>query len=511
MKYFTVIACMLLSVLTGCQSNHEDLDKPEAYLNGELKLTTHIDTRNTLKRNINQPFIGSVGQGPILGSLLPDHAEIGICIHAFDGEEYTPYPSINGAKHQNQIWKNTVDGWKYFDKNGNEDAYYLSNEDAYIHAYYPFTQRVDIDNQLGLKIKIEPGYTDFMFGKAQSYPNSINPTSALEMNHALASITFTVKNHGYKGDCILEAITLHNVTADADLYVRNGSIDAGSLKTDLKVAAWKGKHYDPANANGTTGFQNPLQFEYHSLGYPSISSQSEENSLHVLVIPQKGLSEIKPDGTYLSIQIDGKEHKVAFLLTENGNNKTEFNWISGQNYNYNLILKADGELSVEVDDFSFGGNWDSDFFNPNAIITENGAEDITIPTHFLHDQDKMSKHFHISTADLPAMNWYDASGWKEIWGNNNHGSINPNPTKGCLALREGGHSDWRIPTYNEYKLMFEKKNIKNPLAGSYWIGDYAFHKDASIIQNMTKVLISGATQNNSGIKYKVRCIRDVRH
>ncbi|MGL5730115.1 MAG: fimbrillin family protein [Bacteroidales bacterium] len=507
MKTITVIAFMLLSVLTGCQNTNDDFKESDLSVK-TLSLTTHIDTERTIKNN--QIYMGLLGYGPILGTKLPDNAEIGVCIHAFDGTDYIPYPSISGATHKNLFWKNTFHGWKHLDTNGDETAYYLSNSKAYLHTYYPYTKDVELDDSEGLKINIYPGYIDYMYGRSLSNPSSHNPSSELKLKHALASVTFTVQSQGYQGNCELEAITIHNATAEGELFIRNGKTIPGQQKKDLSIALWKGDRYDPVRPMGNIGFVNPISFHDSSLGYPTISEQLARNSLHIMVIPQQGVSEIKPEGTYLRVRVDGTDHLIPFQKRVNGENIHEFNWVAGQNFNYNLIMKANGSLSLEVEDFSFGGDWETDFSNPNYIITENGAEDISAPTHFNQDQDKISKHFEISTKDLNNLSWFEASGWKEIWGNNNHGTVNPNPTKGCVALREGGYTDWRMPTFNEYKLMFEIKNIQHPLTGSYWVGDYAYHKDASIIQNMKRVLINGATQNNSNFRFKVRCIRDIK-
>lgn len=505
------MAGMLLSVLTGCQLNNGDTGESGQHFCGSLSLTTRINENQIQSNSLAQSDISnSLGFGPILGTRLPDHAEIGVCIHAFDGKDYIPYPSITGANHQNLLWKNTSDGWKYLDNNGDENVYYLSSTDAYLHTYYPYTSNTEVNDSEGLKLKIQPGYTDYMYGKALSNPTAQNPNSELQLSHALASITFTIQSQGYTGNCQLEAITLHNVITEGELAVRTGQISTTSQKRDVAIASWSGENYDPIDASGNTGFKNPLRFHDKPAGYPTIAQQFKENSLHILVIPQKGVSEVKTGGTYLSVRIDGTLHQIPLLKSRSGVNVAEFDWIAGQNFNYNLIMKANGSLSLEIEDFIFGGDWEVDFVNPNHIINKNGADDIKIPTHFFQDQDKISKYFEIASIDSDLLNWHEASGWLEIWGNINHGTINQNPTKGCLALREGGHSDWRMPTFNEYKLMFEKKNIKNPLTGSYWVGDYAYQHDASIIDNMNKILITGANKNNSNIKHKVRCIRDIK-
>lgn len=509
MKKITVMAAMLLSVLTGCQVNHDETGDSDQHPDGSLRVTTRIDKKQS--NSLGQSgFSSTPGFGPVLGSGLPVYAEIGVCIHAFDGEDYVPYPSVSGAKHQNQLWKNTSGGWRYLDNNGDQTAYYLSSTDAYLHTYYPYTSNIEVADAEGLKLKVRPGYIDYMYGKALSNPNAQNPNSKLQLKHALASITFTIQSQGYTGNCLLEAITLHNVIAEGDLAVRTGEISMSTQKRDVAIAKWCGAKYDPIDASGNSGFETPISFSDRLIGYPTINKQPGANSLHIMVIPQRGVSEIKPGSTYLSVRVDGIVHEVPFVKNSNGQNVTEFDWMAGKNFNYNLIMNANGGLTLEVKEYNQGGEWEIDFTNPNQIVNEGGAEDIKRPTHFLEDQDKISKHFEISLQDTEPLSWFEASGWLDIWGNNNHGTVNPNPTKGCLALREGGHSDWRMPTFNEYKLMFGLETIKNPLNGSYWVGDYAYHRDASIIENMERKLIKGATQHESKYSYKVRCIRDIR-
>lgn len=406
---------------------------------------------------------------------LPDGSEIGVFVHSLSSNRCVA----------NLRWRAFGDAsaqqWRNIGKDGSVEKYYLSGTYSRLFSYYPFTENsdelitehsnTDLNGYLPA-LRIRPGYTDYLIGNGESLVNSSNPQTGVSKNHLLSYLNFRVeKKPGYTGSGIVSELIVKNQFADSWISLSSGRNIPDSYlqvsKSDLHV------------------------------------NTDNQSSIYVLAIPHS--SEELTD-SYFRITIDGKVHNVAIPdNTANG-----YKWEQGKRYTYRFCLNPVGNITAELADFEFGGDWDATFTNPKILENSSGnVNEISRPTPYW-DDNVQSRKFEIARQDLNnKMSWYEGASWIRQGGSINN--LTPGAT-GCHTYRENG-DNWRIPVYHELQLIYNKqkageltdKDIQ-PLAGVYWSGNWIQNKNRATYWNLT----SGESGNASpDSRYKIRCVRDI--
>ena len=150
-----------------------------------------------------------------------------------------------------------------------EPKVYLSNAQATIYAYYPYSAGTDD----GTAVPVDhTSQTDYMYATKVTGISNRQATAALTMNHALSLVQFNLKKQNYTGPGQLTAIKIANkaggsaLISQGTLNIQTGTIAKGASKeavtkaTNLPqtIGTWSESTYPkmlviPTSATAATG------------------------------------------------------------------------------------------------------------------------------------------------------------------------------------------------------------------------------------------------------------------
>lgn len=282
--------------------------------------------------------------GPLFSDDLPENSNIGLCVYRcgrFQSILTDPYQSDNKAENILSVKKNSE--WQ------NKTAIQL-REPANVYAYFPYSEKNFIPAQannpdsssddIAPAIIIKPGYTDYLYGRAEKNGNGIldvitpkKNQATIRFNHAMALIVFSIRKDSDTDEHTLQEIQLNNIASEAHLALNDGSVIYPAIQppaTALKISEYSNNKYQPIVQTAIT--------ESGTGDYNADHTDIENNipKYHAFVIPQT----LDRQNT-CSLKIHGKNYLVC--LTTPGHSE----WQSGICYVYTLKLKRNNEIIVE--------------------------------------------------------------------------------------------------------------------------------------------------------------------
>lgn len=379
MKYiFSCIICYI--AITACNGDITVLtDTSQNEI--PLSLSPRIVSEVIQSRNMLMQY-----EGPVMDSALPGNSEIGVTLYR-DTTSFEEYHSVSGNA-ANLRWINIgneiYQKWQMLTSDGNETSFLLNNTDGYAVAYYPYqTNLAQITDSEGNEISalyIEPGTTDYLYGKSKQSVNNKKPIIEIPMKHMMSMISFVFTHDpAYRGACDIQEITLKNIRKSALASIRHGNFSGESLSGEFLSADKKLSRYHPVtNLYKPITASEPVNFLNKShYGISSIPENGtvlfEPSYFHLFVIPQNGQSTIASDGIYLELLIDDIRYKIPFPndhILENG--RLGFKWEKAINTLYHITLsKNNVRLTYLLDGFEQGGDPDFEFgrtLRPNTDL-----------------------------------------------------------------------------------------------------------------------------------------------
>jgi len=206
----------------------------------------------------------------------------------------------------------------------------LSSKSGKLYAYYPYAEGqanndgkvipVNVAASQGTGISegtaddVQP---DYMYGSVVNNVSNATEHVDIQMNHALAMVTFKFVRNTYPGDGNITRIELRNKVDGT--YVKNGAatmhIGTGAI------------------TGGTAG-------SVYCLPNTILTDLTASNAVpHMLVYPNDAI--MAADDVILSITMDGKTYEIALPNTLSDTSDT-YAWTKGNNYVYTLNMNGYG-------------------------------------------------------------------------------------------------------------------------------------------------------------------------
>jgi len=188
----------------------------------------------------------------------------------------------------------------------------LTGQEAVVYAYSPYISGVD---PFAVPVDTDKGI-DYMYGthlESQKGVDNVNPTAAIEMQHALSLIHLKVrKNHNFKAQAKLQEISLEAADDSLKLPVK-GTLD---IQTGKLTPDGYGRYT-------LQGLQQVLPDEY-----------ADSCTYRMFVIPR-----------------DNAEGEVQLTIKVNGNTlsmplKDGNDWLQGVQNTYNIVFDGD-DMRIE--------------------------------------------------------------------------------------------------------------------------------------------------------------------
>lgn len=253
---------------------------------------------------------------------LPENSEIGLCVYrsgSFDpltlnSEDLKQTAENILSRKSKEYWQNSTD--------------IQLRQPVNVYAYFPFNNEDFIpgkannpaisSDDVSPMIKIKPGSTNYLYGKAEKNGNGImdiitpkKSNANIRFNHAMALISIRFKNAE-----ILEKIDkaeLNKITAEAFLSLENGSLTTpDSLINRCNIKLYR-------NDKASVGILN----------------ESDNALFQAFVIPQSLDQDIA-----CTLFMNNISHQI------NLNNEIQEVWESGNGYVYTLSINK-GDIIIE--------------------------------------------------------------------------------------------------------------------------------------------------------------------
>ncbi|MGL5785536.1 MAG: fimbrillin family protein [Bacteroidales bacterium] len=289
-----------------------------------------------------------------MGTELAQGSQIGVFV--FNNGTKTSYTGSKNESNDglNQAWTNSNKGWT-------GDSFILGIQPADVYAYFPRIHSASplSDNTIQPSydaIPVAPGYTDYMYGKSTNTVNSTSSNANIQLNHALAMISFTfTKGTGYPTNeaCQVNAITIKNLPASGTMSVVDGISTPENHVTGTDTLAVKGFVNNSYIESGIDGW-NIAEFNFKPIednsnkqigtvtGNPVVTAPL----FHALVLPNTGMpnkENITDSELHAVIKIDGVNYKISLSVNKDssGTDSNENNkWESNKHYTYNLKISG---------------------------------------------------------------------------------------------------------------------------------------------------------------------------
>lgn len=395
-KFMMLAACA--ATFYACSSNDVNTPDIDENTTGLLSVSTSVLTQNskgTKTIGSRATKANGVATGPVMDAALASGSKIGVFVfnnnNNFEG--YTGATNSGTNPALNQLWIATEN--PAYTKSGD---FTLGIQPAKVYAYFPYQENVSANTTTKHpELNITPGYTDYLYGAhgtmnndgtiTASTVNSTNTGAAIQLNHALAMISFTfTRGTGYPKDeaCQVNAITIEKLADNATMSVVDGitaptQFISGSTQLGVK-GFYNSTYIEPATeitgwTNNRFNFkpdgQNKDNLVNNILGSVSTTTgdQAKAPLFHALVLPNTDMPEDVTEGNlHAVIKIDGVQYKIALAIGKRlpGTTSTEANeWAANKHYTYNLTISGkSGQgstlevTSVTVRQWTAGGSSD---------------------------------------------------------------------------------------------------------------------------------------------------------
>lgn len=380
MKKTSIILGLTL-LFTACSSNDFDESATNHTSHATLIVEAGIQKLNTktLSKTRTVNTTDGLNTGPIMREYFQGNAEIGLIMARYSDRDV--YPGITGEICGNLKCQQNGSVWDL------ESVFHLNSTLTRVFAYFPY------DGTLGKNIvngdekfdqwniPVKPGYTDYLMGDCEynCLPSASDPKARLILYHSLAMVSFTFQKKEMVSNADssrVQSISIHNVYADGGRGISGwgATPTEDSTTCSLRLARYTNEHYLPAdvqNSANNTGWAdwtgNECRFGLDIIGKVNPGAFGEISTrplFHALVIPQSGLTEtVKEGAPYAAIKVDDVVYNIPLyiqnLVSPDGT-QTNYNWIHGKHYVYNLTYrnKVLTVSSVTVNQWQEGGSAD---------------------------------------------------------------------------------------------------------------------------------------------------------
>lgn len=423
---FNILSLLLgTSIMTFTSCTSEVSDEVFDSQSNLLQIKTDIKTRSV-----------------ITGSEFSANEQIGIYALKENDSEYASRSSNLSAAYK---------GDGYWEQ---DFSLPLTNETAYIYAYYPYDQynestTVNINITPYARKEIIPGQVDYLYGQYAKV-NASNPVAQLSFKHALARITLAIKRSANDaGSGALSQVCLRNVPGNNAIST-SGTMDI----TTGRITPEKNENAAiilTDNYNLTTTVQN----------------------VDILVMP----IEIADNEVEVALTIDG-----SLYITKLPN----ANWEAGKQYTYPITINRktapNADPLAKIGDYYYNDGTYSTSYNPSkdcigivfALSNEkDGDIDVTL---------QESEHGRIvALNDLEGeFTWIDAD-YTDVEGIPNCTTADGYYSSGFLPV--DGYENYLPDTDKEHIQSWNLNNWPTRNGKDYGFTDYAGKQHASFLMN----------------------------
>ncbi|MGL4332533.1 MAG: fimbrillin family protein [Bacteroidales bacterium] len=450
MKLFKgIIVLSLLLICNACSEN--DIINESITGNSKLEIVTTILNTKSLSES---PSVTATTEGAPIGAILGNNLPLNSVMGIYVSSKPDGFSQYGNTSSGNLNWRNTSGGWMQVDANNQSVPFKLNSNPAYLFGYYPYNSSVSASAST---IPVKAGYTDYMYGKEGAQSSYANKN--MVMSHAMSILSFSFRNDGNTGNCMLQGIKLKNLPVNGNMNLITGTITPDASTGEVNLAAYEStSKYNPLTPDGSIGFTAEYSFKTQPIGTVNTSGSTYGEKMgmfHAIVLPSEN-----PGNYQMDIKVDGKIKTISFSAANNS-----LKWEAGKRYIYNIAMKSDGTFDIylegTISNYIEMGTLNEKIGKNYFVINESGLDNIGRPTS--SSTKGYSRAFEVAQKDLTGLSWYAASGWN-IWGY-------PQNT-GCHSYIENGKSDWRIPTERELELIINELNTGSskitPMTGSYW-------------------------------------------